>query len=129
MSKVKLSVYVTADLHRQAKYLSFEKGTTIQHVVEDALQRSLDPKRTQAPVLKPKELRILISQFREIVQSGNELFIANCVASIRGTYALLKAERRTPESTIVAIGPAKSEEPKKPEHRRRRKTENALATA
>jgi hypothetical protein len=94
MSKVKLSVYVPEALHRQAKYASIERGTTIQHVVEDALQRSLDPGQSVVPIMKPKEVQLLINQFREILNSGHEFYMTTTAACIRGTFGLLQAERR-----------------------------------
>jgi hypothetical protein len=105
MPRVKVSVYVPADLHRRAKYVSFEQGTTIQNVVEGALQRALCPDQPQVPDLKPKEIQMLMSQLRKILQSGNELFITNCVSCIRGTFGLLEAETRNQaaQSDVVPI--------------------------
>jgi hypothetical protein len=108
MAKIKLSAYIPAELHRLAKFESFEKGTTIQHVVEDALQRFLDPARSVVPVLKPKERQLLIAQLNEVLDSGNELYIANCLACIRGTFGLMKAEKRLSTIQTIQGSPATS---------------------
>ncbi len=102
MPRVKVSVYVPTELHRRAKYVSFEEGTTIQHVVENALQKALDPDHRPALVLRPKEMQTLFSQLRAILGSGNELFFNNCVSCIRGTYGLLLAEKRA-QAQVVPI--------------------------
>lgn len=107
MARVKLSVSVPAELHRRAKYVSFETGSTIQRVVEDALHKTLDPNsRPKAHELKRKETQMLIAQLREVVQSGNELLTNACVSCIRSAHALLKeSERKVAQAPVIPMTP------------------------
>jgi DNA-binding phage protein len=103
MAKVKLSVFVPPELHRQAKYAAIERGTTIQHVVEDSLQRSLDPTRSTAPGLKPKEVNMAHTQLNNILQSGNEDLINSCLACLRGGHGILQLAEK-----VTTMSPATS---------------------
>lgn len=122
MARIKVSVYVPSELHRRAKYLSFEQGTTIQHVVEDALQKALDPEhRPPTSALRPKEMQVLFAQLRDILQNGNEFLVNTCVSCIRGTFGLLEAERRASQTAVVPIA---DEAPEHAHTKRKRKSEN-----
>jgi len=101
--RIKLSVYVPVELHRKAKYASFEHGTTIQKVVEDAMQEKFDPQhRSITPaILTPKEIKVLQAQLKQILERGDELAIANLVSAIRGNFKWLHIDRR-PDETASA---------------------------
>lgn len=93
MSRVKVSVYVPTELHKRAKHESIDKGTTMQHVLQDALEKRLAEQDAQVVEMKPREAKVLIGQLREVLSSGKKVFIESCSSAIRGAHALLQYEK------------------------------------
>lgn len=93
MSRVKVSVYVPTELHKRAKHESIDKGTTMQHVMQDALQKLLAEQDAEVVELKPKEVKVLVEQLREVLASGKKVFIESCSSAVRGAHALLQYEK------------------------------------
>lgn len=107
--RIRLSVYVPSDLHRQVKHASIDEGKTLQEVVGDALQAVLNPQR-QLPrdKMRPKEIRMWQSQLKRILESGDELAIQNCTSCIKATVNWLDAEGRLGETFTSTLTPKDS---------------------
>ena len=72
MSNVKASIAIPEELHRKMKRKAFDAVTTLQQVAVDALTRGLADTTLQPPPLSRLEIKILLSQFREIMENGDQ---------------------------------------------------------
>jgi hypothetical protein len=106
--KVRLSVYVPPELHRQVKHASIDEGKTLQEVVGDALESVLNPHRDTREKMRPKEVRMWQSQLKRILESGDQLAIQNCTSCIKATVNWLQAEGRLAETFTSTLTPKDS---------------------
>ncbi len=104
-NRIRLSVFVPPDLHRQVKHASIDEGKTVQEVVGDALQSVLNPGQAPLDKMRPKEIRMWQSQLKRVLQSGDQLAIQNCTSCIKATVNWLQAEGRLPETFTTASTP------------------------
>jgi hypothetical protein len=92
--KVRISVYVPPELHRQIKYASVDNGKTLQEVVESALWAAVNPQAVKRTRMKPKEIQMWQAQLRRILESSDDLAIDNCTSCIKATVNWLEVEKR-----------------------------------
>jgi len=89
-AKIKASVYLPDDVHRRLKHVSVERRTSIQSLMEEITEAYLDAKDgaqgSTEPALRPKsakEMRDWFARLKYVFESGNDLAILNCTATIR----------------------------------------------
>jgi hypothetical protein len=105
---IKASVNLPDDLHRQLKVKSVELGVSLQQLLERGAQAFLASQSEDdgaEPSLKPistKDIRDWLARLKYILESGNDLAILNCTATIRAMELWIE-ERKKKDAAIVQL--------------------------
>jgi len=96
---VKVSVFLSEEIHKRLKLASVQHGTSIQDVMESAAQKLVEPE--VAPPPSPKEIRMWQGKLKDVLENGDHLARLNCTASIEAMHRTVR-ERQAHNANVLS---------------------------